>query len=79
MVRVRPFRALQPEPKRAARVASVPYDVVTTAEARDLHVLVCVDNEGQDLGGSALVYEDLSECHCAAPLLLVMQSRHRPT
>ena len=31
-----PFRALRPDPKVAARVASVPYDVVNTAEARAL-------------------------------------------
>src|SRR5436190_6550272 len=29
-----PFRALRPLPSEAARVASVPYDVVTTEEAR---------------------------------------------
>ena len=31
-----PFRALRPTPERAAAVAAVPYDVVSTAEARDL-------------------------------------------
>jgi uncharacterized protein (DUF1015 family) len=31
-----PFRALRPSPDVAARVASVPYDVVSTAEARAL-------------------------------------------
>ena len=31
-----PFRALRPAPPSAARVASVPYDVVSTAEARAL-------------------------------------------
>ena len=36
MVDVRPFRALFPPPELAARVASVPYDVVDTAEARAL-------------------------------------------
>jgi len=35
-MRVRPFRALRPEPHVAAAVASVPYDVVTTEEARGL-------------------------------------------
>ena len=33
---VRPFRALRPEPSGAANVAAVPYDVVTTEEARAL-------------------------------------------
>ena len=33
---VRPFRALRPLPERAAEVAAVPYDVVTTEEAREL-------------------------------------------
>ncbi|MCB1235649.1 MAG: DUF1015 domain-containing protein [Verrucomicrobiae bacterium] len=35
-MKVRPFAALVPAPGRAARVASVPYDVVNTAEARAL-------------------------------------------
>jgi uncharacterized protein (DUF1015 family) len=36
MAVIRPFRALRPRPDRAADVASVPYDVVTTEEARVL-------------------------------------------
>ena len=36
MAAVRPFRALRPTPDAAARVASVPYDVVSTDEARAL-------------------------------------------
>lgn len=36
MASVRPLRALLPPPARAAQVASVPYDVVDTAEARAL-------------------------------------------
>lgn len=42
MATVRPFRALRPTPEAAERVASVPYDVVSSAEARDLA-------EGNDL------------------------------
>jgi uncharacterized protein (DUF1015 family) len=34
MATLRPFRALRPHPSDAARVAAVPYDVVTTEEAR---------------------------------------------
>jgi uncharacterized protein (DUF1015 family) len=33
---IRPFRALRPQPDRAEQVASVPYDVVNTDEARAL-------------------------------------------
>jgi len=33
---IRPFRALRPSPERAEAVASVPYDVVNTEEARTL-------------------------------------------
>jgi uncharacterized protein (DUF1015 family) len=33
---IKPFRALRPGPKRAAKVAAVPYDVVNTEEARAL-------------------------------------------
>lgn len=36
MAVIRPFRALRPHPDRAAQVASVPYDVVNTEEARAL-------------------------------------------
>jgi uncharacterized protein (DUF1015 family) len=36
MAVVRPFRALRPEPHAAAAVAAVPYDVVSTDEARAL-------------------------------------------
>jgi uncharacterized protein (DUF1015 family) len=33
---IQPFRALRPRPEQAAAVAAVPYDVVSTAEAREL-------------------------------------------
>jgi uncharacterized protein (DUF1015 family) len=36
MATVRPFRALRPPPGKAAAVSSVPYDVVSTSEARQL-------------------------------------------
>jgi uncharacterized protein (DUF1015 family) len=36
MASIRPFRALRPVPASAAAVSSVPYDVVTTEEAREL-------------------------------------------
>src|SRR5512147_2946288 len=36
MATVRPFRALRPRPEKAAAVSAVPYDVVSTAEARAL-------------------------------------------
>lgn len=36
MAKIRPFRALRPEPALASRIASVPYDVVNTEEARAL-------------------------------------------
>src|SRR4029077_18669365 len=36
MATVHPFRALRPRPADAARVAAVPYDVVSTEEARAL-------------------------------------------
>jgi uncharacterized protein (DUF1015 family) len=36
MATLHPFRALRPQPSDAARIAAVPYDVVTTAEARQL-------------------------------------------
>ena len=36
MAIVRPFHALRPPPQSAAAVSAVPYDVVSTAEAREL-------------------------------------------
>ena len=36
MATLRPFRALRPQPDQAAAIAAVPYDVVNTAEARNL-------------------------------------------
>ncbi|NIQ87017.1 MAG: DUF1015 family protein, partial [Acidobacteria bacterium] len=36
MVRIRPFPAIRPLPSMAARVASVPYDVVSRSEATEL-------------------------------------------
>ena len=36
MATIHPFRALRPSPASAAAVSSVPYDVVTTEEAREL-------------------------------------------
>jgi uncharacterized protein (DUF1015 family) len=36
MPQIRPFRALRPEPSRAADVSAVPYDVVSTEEAAQL-------------------------------------------
>jgi uncharacterized protein (DUF1015 family) len=36
MAMLHPFRALRPDPARAAAVSSVPYDVVSTEEAREL-------------------------------------------
>ena len=36
LVRLRPFAAIRPRPNVASRVASPPYDVVTTEEARRL-------------------------------------------
>src|SRR5216117_2930666 len=36
MATVRPFRAVRPAPENAARVSAVPYDVVSTQEARRL-------------------------------------------
>src|SRR5947208_618449 len=34
MATIHPFRALRPRPEDASRIAAVPYDVVTTDEAR---------------------------------------------
>ncbi|AXJ00035.1 Uncharacterized conserved protein, DUF1015 family [Cyclonatronum proteinivorum] len=36
MITIKPFRAWRPEPARAPQVACVPYDVISTSEAREL-------------------------------------------
>jgi uncharacterized protein (DUF1015 family) len=36
MLRIKPFKAIHPQPNKASQVASVPYDVVNTDEAREL-------------------------------------------
>lgn len=36
MLRINPFTAIRPAPNKAAQVACVPYDVINTAEAREL-------------------------------------------
>jgi uncharacterized protein (DUF1015 family) len=36
MAKIRPFRALRPQPSLASQIAAVPYDVVSTEEARAL-------------------------------------------
>ena len=36
MARIIPFAALRPAPKYASRVAALPYDVMSTEEAREL-------------------------------------------
>ena len=54
MAKVYPFRALRPEAGLAARVASVPYDVVSRAEAKELandtHSFLHVTKPEIDLG-----------------------------
>jgi uncharacterized protein (DUF1015 family) len=63
MLRLRPFAALRPRPEIAARVACVPYDVVNTAEARELAKgnelsFLHVSRSEIDLPEDANAYED---------------------
>ena len=44
---VKPFAALRPVPEKAAAVASVPYDVVDTAEARALATHITTTRAGE--------------------------------
>lgn len=52
LMRIRPYRALRPVPVRAEQIASLPYDVVSTAEARKL-------TEGNPLSMLHVVRADL--------------------
>jgi uncharacterized protein (DUF1015 family) len=58
---IKPFRALRPVPREAAQVASVPYDVVSTAEAKKLaaespHSFLRVTRSEIDFADGADVY-----------------------
>ena len=62
MASIHPFRALRPAPDRAAAVSSVPYDVVSTEEARqladDAYRLASSDferTEGAGYGGTVVI------------------------
>ena len=84
MASLHPFRALRPTPEKAAEVSSVPYDVVTTDEARQLaagnalsflHVTRAeIDLPGDTDPYSPRVYEQARENFAAlrarAPLVL---------
>ena len=63
MALVRPFRAIRPRPERAADIAAVPYDVVTTDEARALaadrpHSFLHVSRAEIDLPPTTAPYAD---------------------
>jgi uncharacterized protein (DUF1015 family) len=36
MATIKPFRALRPKPELAARICELPYDVMSSAEAREI-------------------------------------------
>ena len=64
MAQLVPFRALRPAPEAAAHVASVPYDVVNTEEARALaagepHSFLHVTRSEIDLPPETSPYDDL--------------------
>jgi len=83
MSAIRPFRALRPVPEAASRVASVPYDVVSTEEARELAAgnplsFLRVTRSEIDLPAGADPYSDavyakaranLDELRASAPLV----------
>ncbi|MXY15616.1 MAG: DUF1015 domain-containing protein [Acidobacteria bacterium] len=84
MALVRPFRALRPVPEAAAAVAAVPYDVVSSAEARALAAgnplsFLHVSRAEIDLPADADPYDDrvydaaasnLEQLVSAAPLVM---------
>lgn len=84
MAKLFPFRALRPAPEAAARVASVPYDVVNTDEARALaakeplsflritrsEVDLPADTNPYDDAVYARAVQNLAEIRGAAPLVV---------
>ncbi len=73
MAELRSFRALRPRPDLASEVASVPYDVVDTAEARELaagnpHSFLHVVRPEIDLSSETDIHDDA--VYAQAPLAL---------
>jgi uncharacterized protein (DUF1015 family) len=63
MSRIKPFRAYRPRPELAARVASFPYDVINSDEARELasgnpYTFLHVGKPEIDLDPSVPLYDD---------------------
>lgn len=63
MLRIHPFAAITPKPNKAAQVASVPYDVINTEEARKLaegnpHSFLHIVRSEIDLPESTDPYDD---------------------
>jgi uncharacterized protein (DUF1015 family) len=63
MSKIKPFRAYRPEPELAARVASFPYDVLSSEEARELakgnpYSFLHVGKPEIDLDPSVPLYDD---------------------
>lgn len=64
MVNVRPFQAVRPNEKLADKIASLPYDVLSSAEARELgkanpYSFLHIDKAEIDLEESLSPYDDL--------------------
>ncbi|MBR6823896.1 MAG: DUF1015 domain-containing protein [Firmicutes bacterium] len=73
MVTVKPFAALRPTQKRAAQVAALPYDVMSSAEAREMVVgnpysFLHVDKAEIDLPLETGLYDDIVYATAAANL-----------
>ena len=64
MAKVRPFRAVRPTPELAEKVAALPYDVMSSAEARQMaagnpYSFLHVDKAEIDLPEDCLLYTSL--------------------
>ncbi len=64
MAKIRPFRGLRPVPEKAKEVASLPYDVINSAEAREMakgkpHTFLHVVKPEIDLPEDVDLYDDI--------------------
>ena len=71
MAKVRPFRAVRPTPELAEKVAALPYDVMSSAEARQMAAGTPIP--------SSMSIRRRSTCPRIPISMLISSTRLRPT
>ena len=62
-MRTKPFSALAPHPDHVSEIASVPYDVVSTEEARATVAAMSLEEQKLELGRRAIGRYGCYSCH----------------